>query len=258
MSFGSKGDTAKTTFGATTTPQFPSFIQQPLESLIPQLQQLSGQAPQLDPNAQGLLSGILGGDFLTGGPGFETLMGEAERQILPGVISQFAGAGRGRSGLAGEAAARGLGGAFSSLVSGERQRQLQALPFAFGQAQAPFNQQFGLLQALLGAPVGQTQTGTQSSTQIPGRLSSIGQIASLAAPFAFGFSDRRLKRNIRRVGEMFGFPAYEFEYVWSVERHIGVMADEVRAKVPEAVIEGPYGLEMVNYAMLEAKYGRHP
>jgi DNA-binding transcriptional MerR regulator len=42
-------------------------------------------------------------------------------------------------------------------------------------------------------------------------------------------SDRRLKRNIRRVGTVNGYPWYTFEYIWGVPGQ-GVMADEVPAE----------------------------
>jgi hypothetical protein len=39
-------------------------------------------------------------------------------------------------------------------------------------------------------------------------------------------SDRRLKRNIEKIGELGGHNVYSFEYIWG-ERAIGFMADEV-------------------------------
>ena len=41
-------------------------------------------------------------------------------------------------------------------------------------------------------------------------------------------SDRRLKRDVRRVGEANGLPLYEWEYVWG-EPGRGHMADEAPA-----------------------------
>ncbi len=63
-------------------------------------------------------------------------------------------------------------------------------------------------------------------------------------------SDRRLKKNIKRIGKnIIGLPLYAFEYLWG-EKAIGVMADEVEKVMPEAVIEHPSGYKMVNYALI--------
>jgi hypothetical protein len=66
---------------------------------------------------------------------------------------------------------------------------------------------------------------------------------------AFG-SDRRLKTNIVRVGtRRDGLGIYEFDYVWGGPRMTGVMADEVRAKYPGAVLTAG-GYDMVDYGQL--------
>jgi hypothetical protein len=68
----------------------------------------------------------------------------------------------------------------------------------------------------------------------------------------FKFSDRRLKRNILRIGtHRLGIGLYEWDFVWG-EKASGVMADEVEEILPEAVtIVG--GFQMVNYDMLELR-----
>lgn len=63
---------------------------------------------------------------------------------------------------------------------------------------------------------------------------------------AFAMSDRRLKRNVRRVGTVAGHPWYEFEYVWG-EKSQGVMADEVPARY---TARHSSGYMMVNYGAL--------
>ncbi len=49
------------------------------------------------------------------------------------------------------------------------------------------------------------------------------------------WSDIRLKENIVPLGEENGHAVYEFNYTWSPIRYIGVMAQEVLEKVPDAV-----------------------
>lgn len=83
--------------------------------------------------------------------------------------------------------------------------------------------------------------------------SSLGGLMSLASLGlqAYGtFSDRRLKKNIKRVGTtVHDLPLYEFEYKWGPERYRGVMSDDVRQVMPEAVMRsGEY--DAVNYGLL--------
>lgn len=69
-------------------------------------------------------------------------------------------------------------------------------------------------------------------------------------------SDRAVKENIVRVGEHeAGFGLYLFDYKpefasFGEGRQFGVMADEVQAIVPEAVVRGEHGFLQVNYALL--------
>lgn len=65
------------------------------------------------------------------------------------------------------------------------------------------------------------------------------------------FSDRRLKTNIKRVGtHPLGIGIYEFDYVWG-EHATGVMADEVKTVMPEAVTRHPSGYDVVDYSKLQ-------
>ena len=70
-------------------------------------------------------------------------------------------------------------------------------------------------------------------------------------------SDRRVKRNIVRVGDHpLGIGLYLFDYDpergarWGHDRQFGVMADEVEAVMPAAVSVGADGYKQVDYAML--------
>ena len=64
-------------------------------------------------------------------------------------------------------------------------------------------------------------------------------------------SDRRLKRNIKRVGTMAnGLPVYEYRYVWGRKRHVGVMAQDVLKAGIDAVVRHWTGFLMVDYGKL--------
>ena len=106
--------------------------------------------------------------------------------------------------------------------------------FAGAQAQNQANMQnYGIQSANVNA-------------QNAGLYNLLGQGGMAAATY---FSDRRLKSNIERIGtHRLGIGIYEYDIFGG--RQIGVMADEVEAVMPEAVIEHPSGFKMVNYGAL--------
>ncbi len=67
---------------------------------------------------------------------------------------------------------------------------------------------------------------------------------------AIASSDRRLKKNIKRIGtHILGIGLYTWDYLWG-QPFSGVMADEVEQVMPEAIVMHPSGFKMVNYEML--------
>ena len=95
--------------------------------------------------------------------------------------------------------------------------------------------------------------GGQSTITQPGQsgLSSLGQIASIAAPF-FG-SDIRIKENIEHDGTWRSgireYNVYNFNYVGDDTPRRGVMAQEVEMINKDAVVEVD-GIKVVNYGAL--------
>lgn len=89
----------------------------------------------------------------------------------------------------------------------------------------------------------------QNNSTTNGLFSLAGNLGS-----AFLMSDRRLKENISKVGVKNGFNIYRFSYKNNPEKtYEGVMADEVKGVMPEAVITGADGLDRVNYGLLGLK-----
>lgn len=100
---------------------------------------------------------------------------------------------------------------------------------------------------------GQTtnSSGTGSRTDNPSTFEQVGAGIQTAANLAALFSDRRLKRDIVKLGvRPDGLGVYLFRYLWSPIRHVGVMAQEVLKVKPQAVIEHPSGFLMVDYGVL--------
>ena len=107
-----------------------------------------------------------------------------------------------------------------------------------GQANAFNTGLFGLGGALIGAPAGGFFSGLFGNPIATG-------IGGAAAGNAIQRSDRRLKRNIKRIGTVKGYPWYEFEYLWG-EKGQGVMSDEV----PGEFVSQRDGFDMVDYGRL--------
>jgi hypothetical protein len=88
-----------------------------------------------------------------------------------------------------------------------------------------------------------------ASSNVNARNAGLYGLAGTAGTAAMMFSDRRLKSNIERIGtHPLGIGVYEYDIFDRRER--GVMADEVEAVMPEAVMLHPSGYKMVNYGMI--------
>ena len=93
-----------------------------------------------------------------------------------------------------------------------------------------------------GTQVGETTTDSGPMGMIGGGLQSLA-FANMLFPGMF--SDRRLKRDIEKIGETpGGTNLYSFRYIWGDDEQIGVMADEV----PHAVSGHVGGFAVVDYS----------
>ena len=94
----------------------------------------------------------------------------------------------------------------------------------------------------------QGQYNAQMASNAQLRSSVIGAGGALGG--AAIASDRRLKKNIKRIGtHVLGIGLYTWDYLWG-QPFSGVMADEVEQIMPEAIVMHPSGFKMVNYSML--------
>lgn len=154
---------------------------------------------------------------------------------------------QGSRGITGNAAASGL------LRSGSTGKALQSFGNNLQQSFADNYINKLLSQAQLGFNAGNliTQAGqvgqsNSSSKSKPGLGGLIGGGLS-----AVGISDRRLKKNIKKLRELSdGLGVYKFHYVDDTGPFIGVMADEVAKLRPEALGPVINGYSTVDYAKI--------
>ncbi len=147
----------------------------------------------------------------------------------------------------------GLNDANALLASGTMQQELRQkqLDAKSGNAKAqsayPFEttQWLGSLLQGIGSQAGGTSEGTGTSTA-KNSGGGLGQIVGLGATL-FGMSDERVKEDIQPIGETFdGQPIYRYRFAGSPKTEIGLMAQEVEQRHPEAVADIG-GLKHVNY-----------
>ena len=82
-------------------------------------------------------------------------------------------------------------------------------------------------------------------------MSGIGTIAGIAA----AFSDSRLKKDIKKIGTSIeGHNIYKFKYLDEDNEYIGVMAEEVYKKKPEAVGYMGNGYLGVDYNQIDVEF----
>lgn len=106
----------------------------------------------------------------------------------------------------------------------------------------------GALQNQFNADMNRYNADAAESAQTAQTGISLAALAYMMA--SSGGSDRRLKSNIKPLGRTTskGFQLYSYDKYGVSE--IGVMADEVQARMPEAVITMPSGYLAVDYSMV--------
>jgi len=88
--------------------------------------------------------------------------------------------------------------------------------------------------------------------QMAARQGLLGGLFGLGSSMIMA-SDRRVKKDIRKAGRLMGHNIYEYQYKGKFDdgkRHVGVMAQEVERKRPDAVINAADGVKRVNYGKL--------
>lgn len=165
---------------------------------------------------------------------------------------------------------------FTNASMGNEQRNAQ-----FGEDSAARSMQLQELMALMGGTQGPQMPGTANASgssqgiepvdymgaiqnqygaqmgrynnRVATANTTNGSMAALAAGL-LAFSDRRLKRDILRIGSLpNGLTVYSFKYLWDDTPRRGVMADEVR-KVRSDAVHRIGDFDAVDYAAIDAAY----
>lgn len=142
-------------------------------------------------------------------------------------------------------------------------QQLQGLGYLYGGGGADVPQSLAPGGSGTVAPTdiyGATQDAYQNQLGVYGQRSQQAAqqqalLAQLIGAGALAFSDRRLKTDIKAVGQTPSgdLSIYRYRYKGSTEPQLGVMADEVRRVYPEAVVPTSSGYDMVDYGRVFAR-----
>lgn len=236
---------------------------------------VTGTVPGLSSNFQGwqpnvgasqdYYGDVIGGKYLdpSSNPGLASVLDRTRRDVSDEVNSQFSMAGRYGSGAHTGILTDRLADAEGNILYGNYAQERANQGQAAGAVNDASNQSLAaLLQAAgVGAELPYTGTnnlssalsalfsgGTQKqSAGLGGVLQGVGSLASGAAML----SDRRLKTNIRKIGECAdGLGRYVWTYIWGGPEYEGVMADEVERLRPWALGPTVAGFQSVNYGAL--------
>lgn len=180
-------------------------------------------------------------------PAMQQVLGQQSNALLRRYNSQGSGTGGGRLALAGTRVGLENYGGWLDRVKGVGDQGLAATGAKSNVLLGKGDMRFGLGATKAGSEINFGNAMSQSrSTGINNLLNIAGTAAKVYAA-----SDIRLKRDIKRVGELsYGLPVYSFKYLNSDAEHIGVMAQETLAYKPEAVAIMANGYLCVDYAAL--------
>lgn len=140
------------------------------------------------------------------------------------------------------------------------QAQLDQQHAAFQEQRDAPTEALNLRLAALGmSPYGKTTSGTTTQPNNNSGNTAMAVMGGAATLLPLMFSDRKTKKNVRRIGKVPGtdLNQYEFQYKKGfmgrdLPKQVGLMADDVKKKVPGAVIPTKVKgkkVDMVDYDM---------
>lgn len=208
---------------------------------------------------------VLSGKYLdpSNNPGLGSVLDRMRGDVSDEVNSQFSMGGRYGSGAHTGVLTDRLADAEGNILYGNYAQERANQGAAAGAVNDQSNQSLAALLQAAGVGAELPYTGTNNLASSLSALFSggvqkqnsnlIGDLAGAAgmAAKAGAFSDRRLKTNIRKVGEFAdGLGRYVWTYIWGGREHEGVMADEVEKLRPWALGARVGGFQTVHYGLL--------
>lgn len=225
--------------------------------------------------AGGYNTDVLSGKYLNGSPQLDAIVKSTSDDVTDRVNASIGLRGQTGGSSHSGVLSKSLADAENGLRYTDYARERGAMDSAVGSAAGLSNagnaniatllQYLGLESALPGAAsddyagrvaslLGGYNNTTGTGTSTPSTASSIMGGVGTAAKIASLFSDRRLKTEIRKVGEFAdGLGRYAWRYIWGGPLHEGVMAEEVAALRPWALGPVRAGFATVDYNKLEAR-----
>lgn len=201
------------------------------------------------------------GSWLNSNPYIDQVVQNTTNQItdnynksyIPKAMSDFAGSGRFGSGLfqktmadtqsqMNKDVANSANQTYYNNYNTERGFQEEARN-RLGQQYDPLNRNSQYSSILNGGQSQSVDYANQQNREKPGLTGTIsaaqqglGSIMGLAGSLGTIFSDKRLKENTKKVGKLDnGLTVYKYNYKGEPTTQIGVMAQDVKKKKPEAV-----------------------
>lgn len=188
--------------------------------------------------------------FIQNNPFFQSLAGQASNTLMANE------AARGKVGSGGTKAALQdrllqLGPQLLQQSINQRMGLAGLGANAAGNAANVVGQTSGSIADLIGsagaAEAGGIVGAANAQTGAMNNLMQAGTSLGVAALL----SDKRMKKDIERIGEYKSFPLYKFSYIWEDKEQIGLMAQDVEKTRPDAVIEKD-GIKYIDYGVLNA------
>lgn len=250
-------------------------LSQKATDLVGTFQNAYNSAGNTGASANDFYKQVLSGKYLnSGNPYLQGMIDSTNKDVTNQTNSQFTLAGRYGSGAHTDVLASALADAENQLryqnYSDEMNRMMGAAEgnvaadSAAAQAQQAAAQTLLAQQALaaempytgaesLASSLGQLfNGGTSTQTQKTGLLGNLLSAGAQVGSAAISKSDPALKTNVVKLSEEpDGLGLYEWSYLGSEERDVGVMADEVAQLRPWALGPVVDGFATVNYDLLE-------
>lgn len=216
--------------------------------------------------AQGYATDVIGGKYLEGNPHLQAMIDQTANDVTDRVEASIGARGRTGGNAHSEILGRELAEAESGLRFANYGKERDAMAQAAALTPGLIDAEFAGIAPLLGAagagaeiPFAASNNYARNIAGLMGNYNTteqkqsmgLGDWLGLGLSAASVFSDRRLKTDIRKIGEYAdGLGRYLFRYIWGGPVREGVMADEVARLRPWALGPTVEGFATVNMEAL--------